>query len=251
MLINASTGFFNYRHSGNVYLFNEFFERMGFDKDQILIIQREDLLINERLHLDKFLFGRSRNETRYFEYKLVPIDDNYILNILELQCYEFKHLDENDNLFIYICGHGTGFYLKICNMYFLFRNDIMNKLRIISKRLNKIFVILDTCQAETLINRDDIPDNVFVLTTSSKFTKSYSIKSNSITGIAACDAFPFNFMKMPIKYDQTLIDFLEQLKDNKENYILTFCNKKNFIIKDFFSNKNENNKKIQVNKFVI
>lgn len=239
LLINTSICYKNYRHSGNIYMLNELLENRGFNENQITIIQGEDIISNERNVKKNFLFAKQNNETNYFKSKNVCIDDSFILNILDLKSDKLKSLDERDNLFIYLCGHGRDNYMRICNIFFLFKDDIMKKIKNLSKRLNKVFFIIDTCQAEGLIDRNEIPENVFVLTTSRENEKSYSVLSNDLLGVPPCDSFIFLWKQKKECLEMSLIDFFKEFSSKELKSELTYCNKKNFNLKDFFENETE------------
>ncbi|OQS53829.1 GPI-anchor transamidase-like [Ecytonucleospora hepatopenaei] len=124
-------------------------------------------------------------------------------------------INEHDNLLIYMCGHANEDFFKIADRYYLCKEEITELVSYLRKRVGKLMVIVDTCQAECLIDRDKIlnnnkynnkynsnilnndnilnnnkyNDNIIILTTSIYNQYSYSTHVNNILGINIVDDF--------------------------------------------------------------
>jgi phosphatidylinositol glycan class K len=215
LLINTSKDFENYRHTTNVLTFKEILLCNGYTEKDMIVLLAEDILHNAR-NSEK---GRIYNsETEFAEYEDLPVtrfDLNKLLNILYCNHQKMLHLDENTNLFMYMCGHGGDGFMKILGREFLQKNDLHDAILYLSKRLKNVIFFFDTCQAETLVDIEHLPKNVFVVCTSKKGQPSVSCKSNARIGCAVIDSFPKLFVDklnekkdLAVRLDEFLKPFL-------------------------------------------
>lgn len=235
ILLNTSRSYTNLRHSVDIQIFNNLLNACGYGSDQIKVSFSEDQIQNKRSPFAGSIYLDDHTKTKYTQIKPVRMDLNYVISLLELNCKELKHLNENDNLFIYLCGHGRETFLKICNRYFFFQGDLMKIIKTVSRRINKVLLIVDTCEAESLINRNEIPSNVFVVTTSLESESAYSSAFNIKLGVSPVNLFPYLFNKKNLVGETRLVDLFKEFKAVDLHSTLTFCKKEDFVVKDFFS----------------
>jgi hypothetical protein len=74
-----------------------------------------------------------------------------LLNVLMLNDEAMKEVDKQSNVFVYMCGHGNVGFVKVQYKDHIFKSDLTRALNELSQSVNKVFVIIDTCQAEGFI----------------------------------------------------------------------------------------------------
>ncbi|KAI5151503.1 GPI-anchor transamidase subunit K [Enteropsectra breve] len=183
------------------------------------------------------------NAVKYKRFKTTELKFQTILNVLYLNDPKLQTLDENDNLTIYICGHGGATMFRVVSAYFIFRDDFMAVLRFLSKRLNKVLLIMDTCKAETLIERSELPENVYAVTTSLSGEESYSHDFIPSLGLNGADSFPYYLYKLLLQLkdrDKSLDALFDEIKKNMDSSTLTHSTKE-WKVREFFY-QDENSK---------
>lgn len=215
LLINTSKGFINYRHMSNINILYDIFKNIGMPEENIFALYQEDPHFNSRNPIRDKIFLTQENFINKSAIKnkigCEDLTEMVVLNILKLGTSELKHLDERDNLIIYMCGHGRDGFLKVCDRYFIFKHDLIYTIKILAKRLNKVLLILDTCQASSLIDDKDIPSNVTIVTTSLYNEFSYSSHSVPNLGIFGVDDFALSYYQSDLNYDLSLSDFFAEI----------------------------------------
>ncbi|ELQ76230.1 Gpi-anchor transamidase [Trachipleistophora hominis] len=215
ILLNASQYYKNIRHTANIHLFYRILRENGFADDEIIVFTCDDLIHDCRnskkghiilpdgeFTVPKF---RGRSFTPLSFYNAVMGNNKKLID-----------MDETSNILIYMCGHGNRDFLKVHNKHFITSTELTNALCVLSRRgINKAFVIIDTCKAATLINREKLPENIVVLFTSKEDQDSISSFSSNITGQMTIDNFPYFFYKhIENRLDTDIIDFVEEMASN-------------------------------------
>lgn len=112
------------------------------------------------------------------------------------------------------------------------KSDLMQSIEYLSKRVNKVLLILDTCQAEALFDYDvfancnqndesfEIFKNVKVVTTSLINQYSYSTTLCTILGVSTVDDFPKVFLQSKLRKR-----YLKQEKKNFDRLLSWSCGK--------------------------
>lgn len=238
VLIDTSKGFFNYRHMSNIQAFCHILHEAGFPDNQILPVLGENPLEDARnLMLGKCCFNDTES-IRSYKMKPELISEQFVLNILRLRHTMLKDLDENDNLLIYMCGHGRDNFLKVCNRFFIFRDDLMDAIKYISKRVCRAMVILDTCQASSLIHHDSIPQNITVVATSLENEFSYSSNVVSSLGVFGIDDFVYAMYKVRPMLEVSVEEYFEQIAPALKSTLKWWGDTK-VKMGEFFSSSNE------------
>lgn len=250
ILVNTSKHYINYRHNTNVQLFYNLLIKNNFSSDEIV-----NLFIEDQIQDPRNLFKNRINlniPVNYYKIKPTVYDLDTLYSILTLEHEKLKFLDKSDNLLIYLCGHGNINFLKLYNRYFLFKNDLMRAIKIASKRAGKILLMVDTCKAESLIDRNDLPDNLFVVTTSKIDELSYSIEIDSELGVSTVDQIPFIFYQMAEKYlNRSLVDLFNDMNKKELKSYITFSEKPFFKLSDFLVQNLDDQKSFVVEPYFL
>lgn len=234
ILLNATKNYTNFRHTTDVQIFNNVLRKGGAEEKDILVLFKEDQVQNTRNPHPNAIRFNDGEEVRYTRLQPAPLDLDYIVNVLHLRDEKFKTLDENDNLFIFLCGHGRAGFLKICDTHFFFRGDLMLLLQKLCRRLAKVLLIIDTCEAESMVDRHAVPPNAFVVTTSLEKQSAYSIATDRRLGVSPANSFPYVFSKTKLDPEMRLTDLFDGLNRRGLSSSLTHCGKDGFKVKEFF-----------------
>ncbi|ORE00316.1 GPI8 [Hepatospora eriocheir] len=234
IICDTSKNYFNYRHFTNLQIFYQKLINNGFTNEFIVPLFIEDPLKDKRHLLDKVIHLNDTLTIPYVQLKPRKFNLDTLLNILNCKDEKLYKLDENDNLLIYLTGHGNDDFFMLHNRYFLMLDDIMEVLFYLSKRLNKVLFILDTCQASALIDQNSIPKNVTVIATSSANESSFSTNVSYNLGLNTVDDFAKRFHQIPIKRKLKVVDFFSpKIFGTITSNVMVFGNK-TFNMKDFF-----------------
>lgn len=237
ILLNSSRGFCNYRHMANVYVFCNILKNNGFQDDEMIILSYENQIEDLRNVSGSLVHLDDDWTIPYFPFSPTGSTFEALLNAIEGNNRKLMHADESSNILIYLCGHGNETFLKFGNMYFMTKNDLMSRVLRLVSRVNKVLLILDTCQAEALVDRHELPDNLFILTTSREGEPSISSFSSSLLSVNVVDNFPYFFLKRVdegLDEDTRLIDLFSSLDINLLGSNLEFDARKEFTFGDFF-----------------
>lgn len=232
IIVQASKGFNNYRHMTNLRILNDL------SGDQpILNFFAEDLFQDNR-NIDKSKVYI--DEKKYLPYKKLKRHGHSIkdfLNVLYCNTKKMKGI-EQANALVYITGHGNDGVFKFHDREWLCRDDLMDAILFLSTKVLKVLLIIDTCQAETMIKRNELPQNVFAVTTSVRNESSISDIHNSFIGVSTIDNFIYYLYDVinNITSDLSLVDFFTKIKNRPVGSTLTFSFLENFYISDFFLN---------------
>ena len=237
ILANTSKGYVNYRHAANLQLLYNILVNKGVQEDCIVPLFFEDPILNLRNPKPGIL---DSCDAKHFKLQPVKLTLDLLFNTLILQHNKFKYVSKDDSLLIYLCGHGNTNFLKICNRVFIFKNDLMRALKHSSKRVGKILMIIDTCKAESLIDREKIPDNVYVMTTSKDNELSYSMEIDPILGVSKVDAAPYLLYKLIIEEVSNKIgldELFEMMNKGQLNSKITYGGNRGFKLTDFLDSE--------------
>jgi len=237
ILLNSSRGFHNYRQMANVYIFDHILRQNGFEGDQIAIVsyvnQIQDIrnANREHVHIDGDL------KIPYSEFDVTNDALRVMLNAIEGNHPKLKDADESSNVLIYMNGHGNESFLKFGSIHFMTKDDLMCRVVKLASRVGKVLVLLDTCQADALIDRDALPPNVFAIATSKIKQSAISTFESSVLFTNTVDNFPyFFFMKAQkgIGSKDKLVDVFTDLSKEPIESELVFSDDPMFYYGDFF-----------------
>ncbi|EJW01248.1 hypothetical protein EDEG_00548 [Edhazardia aedis USNM 41457] len=239
ILINTSKDYFNYRHSSNVFLFRKLLLDSGFKEEDILIAMQDNAIQDRRnIYPNRYYFDKNKYD-QLEEIKIDLLSTNKLLNLLRCNHEKLYALDKESNVFLYICGHGGDEFIKILDREFLHAKDLMTGLNYLAFAVKKIFLILDTCQAETLVYKNKLPKNVFVLASSKKGEPSIAIKGNRNVGCTVIDSFPHTFyikFKKINNMDVSIEEFTSTFTvDEVMSNIVLMKKSSNWFLGEFFT----------------
>ncbi|AFN83765.1 glycosylphosphatidylinositol transamidasesubunit Gpi8 [Encephalitozoon romaleae SJ-2008] len=237
ILLNSSRGFHNYRHMANVYIFYNVLKENGFEDDQILIISYENQIQDVRNVDREGVYIDEDRRIPYSEFRPSASALEDLLNAISGNCPKLKDADESSNVFVYLNGHGNETFLKFGNIRFMTKDDLMSRIPKLAGRVGKVLLVLDTCQADALVDRDALPDNVFIVATSKLGQPAISSFSSSLICTNVVDNFPYFFFKRfgeGINRKAKLTDLFGELNKEPLGSELVFDEEKDFRFEDFF-----------------
>lgn len=253
VLINTSRQFINYRHMTNIAVLRNILLKMHFHENNIISFAPEDVIRDIKNPYNKKVYINNVESLEYDSNKIniVDLNERKIIDILKFNLRLFKNINENDNIIFYLCGHGRDGFLKINDRYFLFKDDLEDAMKIISRRVNKAIIVLDTCQAESLVP-DNIPTNITVVSTSLAEEFSYSSNIVRFLGVYVIDDFIYSIYKLfegisnIDSYRNIKILDIFKIVNKDLSSTITVSGNKDFYIKDLL----RNNKKRDLKKFM-
>nr|AGE96613.1 putative peptidase [Encephalitozoon cuniculi] len=237
ILLNSSRGFYNYRHMANVYVFYNVLRQNGFEDDQILIVSYENQIQDIRNSDQGGVYIDEDSKIPYSAFSPTSNVLEELLNAIAGNNAKLKDADESSNIFIYLNGHGNEAFLKFGNIHFMTRDDLMPRISKLAARVNKILLVIDTCQADALVDRSALPRNVLVVATSKIGQPAISSFSSSLICANVIDNFPYFFFKRfgkGIGRKVRLMDLLAELNKEPLGSELVFDERKDFVFEDFF-----------------
>ena len=166
VLLSSSKFYFNYRHSLNVIIMYKYLKDNGITDDQIIVMLPTDHGCSPKNPFPGQLFHAHEHEFDWLcddievDYKAEDLTGDSILNLLRGRYEDYyplsKRLQTNadSRIFLYFNGHGGENFFKIQDTDLIHSEDlakVFNEMYI--KGLYKeIFLILDTCEAESMFH---------------------------------------------------------------------------------------------------
>lgn len=217
ILINCSWHYENYRHFSNCIALQSALESNGFLPSDISVFSKQDLLKDKRMRepeiktdyctLVKMVdYTPKFRNTSYFD----------ILNMIAGKDSVMIGADSTTNLLIYLTGHGGDGFIKYCNRKYLYTRDITDALISLQRirKLNRVLFIADTCQADTLVDKKRLPNNVTFLSTSLKGESSHSASFSESLNVFPIDLFAMKLYEIitqnKVQKDDTLSEIVER-----------------------------------------
>lgn len=238
VLIDTSKGFFNYRHMSNIQALYHILQETGIPSNQILPVFRENPLEDPRNLMPGKCHFSDTESIKSYNMEPEPITEQFVLNILQLRHFMLRGVDENDNLLIYMCGHGRDSFFKVCDRYFIFKDDLMDSIQYISRRVCRALIILDTCQALSLIDKDTIPPNISVVVTSLEDEFSYATSTVSSLGVFGIDDFIYAMYRNRPRLEMSVEEYFGQISPALHSTVRCWGDT-NARVGEFFSSRNE------------
>lgn len=179
ILINCSWQHQNYRHAANVIALQSGLLKNGYSPQNISIFMKQDPLDDRRntfpaIHLGDFVTLHPQKDYDDSRRRCSSFYD--ALNMLSGEDPVLLGAGRNTNLLVYITGHGGNGFIKYCNRKYYYTEDLTRALVALqrARKLKHVLVVVDTCQADSLLDTSRLPDNVTVLSTSLVGESSYS-----------------------------------------------------------------------------
>jgi len=244
IMLNSSHNYYNYRHFTDILLFHNILTKNGFADRDIVVMTGQDPIKDPRHKIKGEAWISEDEKLEYKEFKCHHLTAQLVLNNLDLK-NKLYDLDERDNLLVVYCGHGgwelmrSGYVVQ-----WTFPGDFMRIIHDLSLRVGKVLFILDTCQAETHINRRKIPSNAFVVTTSGKMEYCYSNGNLLKLGVYPIDTFAHRFYRMVKTPEMKLTDVFSALAKDGLRSVVTFSGNTSFTLGDFIYQDSSPRKKV-------
>ncbi|KAF7701619.1 putative GPI-anchor transamidase [Cucumispora dikerogammari] len=244
VLINTSQNLINYSHTVDVltfdYILTKYFELRSKD---VKIFSDDTLYYQYKIYEDDFIYEltKSRKANKIF-YRCTLQD---ILLVLK---GTHPHLDFNkyDNVLIYLCGHGSKEFLKIHDKTYLLPGNISESIIMLSKIVNKLFIILDTCHAEAIMTPADKPGifdnlkNTCIFVTSLSEEESFGVNLDEKIGVYKIDEFMNSLLHtisetgMSKIRELKVVDFFNLVAEKTRESTHKFLKAVDWKMKDFF-----------------
>ena len=123
------------------------------------------------------------------------------------------------NIFLYLTGHGGDGFLKFQDTLEISASDLSDAIKEMweKKRYHEMFVMVETCQAATMVENIDAP-NVISIASSRRGENSYSYYNDNDLGVTLVDRFTYQTMRffesVHIRSDGSSLETLQQLFDS-------------------------------------
>lgn len=234
LIVNGSGRFIDYRHFADAQIVRHVLVQNGMHEKDIVFLTRGLLSNNPRSRFPKDIYLGTKERLPLHSVESVSLDHYYLLNAIQLRHNELYDLDENDNIFIFISCHGRDCFIKMCERYFVFRDDFMNALISTAKRVGKLLLILDTCDGASLIDSERIPSNACFVVTSGASEASHSLPRDKELGLTPANLFAYRFLHAKFDPNELLSDFLKREIKGKIKSNLIIYGNRTFHLSDFF-----------------
>lgn len=204
VIVSTSRFWFNYRHMANALSLYRTVKRLGIPDSQIILMLSDDIACNPRNAFQGEVFNNADRQLELYgdnvkvDYRGYEVTvENFIRLLTDRWPKEqprSKRLmtDENSNIFIYLTGHGGDEFLKFQDAEEISSYDIADAIAQMRemKRYNEIFLMIDTCQANTMYSQIYSP-GVIACGSSDLHESSYSHHSDMEIGVAVIDRFTY------------------------------------------------------------
>lgn len=229
LLISTSQGFFNMRHFGDIAGFHAVLKRT-LPSHSIVLVTADSPAADPRV-LEPLPPALCAAKTALLKQ---PITAHALLHALAFAHPALPR--PAPALVIYLSGHGHSGFMKICDRDFLFRTDLMAALRRGAGRATRVLLILDTCNAASLVTASELPSNVAVVATSMAQEPSYSLPRSPLHGVSLMDTFITLFERLFPLYDPNtpLPAFFAAFTSEELHSSLSYFGNPDFMLKDFF-----------------
>lgn len=243
-LVNTSQYWKNMRHSADIHIFYKILRENGFTDDDIIIYTSDDFAFDERITNIGTIY------TGWHQPVLKKLPESVFTPEMVYETIMGNHeklleMDENSNFIIYLTGHGNTNFLKLHNKHFITSTCLEDALIQLGKRgVNKVLIISDTCKAESLIPKENLPDNIAVLYTSGYNQDSYSSLYSTADDICTVDEFCFFFQKHALSgFNKSMKTFFDEMQTQYEIHSdLIFYPDVLWCMSDFFIQNNSPHK---------
>lgn len=214
--MNSSQYWKNMRHSANLHIFYNILKENGFSDSDMVVYTADDFSFDERIYKNGYFYSDSykKAQTRFPAGYFTP---EMVYETIMGNHEKLIEMDENSNYLIYLSGHGNENFLKLHNKHFILSTCLSTALQKLSKNVKKVFIIFDTCRAESLLKTDQLPKNVIVLCTSKYDQDSFANTHRNDNGLCSIDDFA-KFMEPHTKNGlyKSISTFFDEFKEMYE-----------------------------------
>ena len=170
VVIGASDDWPNYRHQADALAMYQVLKRHGYDDDHILLIIEDNIAFHPKNIYPGVVKVRPDGENVYqdviVDYKLndVTVKDLGLMmrGIRSEALPNVIEPDENDNVFVFWCGHGNYHHLAWGSRSIVYAQELRNVIE--SMRFRKLFFALDACYSGSIGEACEGVPGVLVMT---------------------------------------------------------------------------------------
>eukprot|EP00759_Apiculatamorpha_spiralis_P013447 PhF_6_TR20135/c0_g1_i1/m.29264/K05290/PIGK; phosphatidylinositol glycan, class K len=261
VIVSTSRFWFNYRHTANALSFYHVARKNGVPDSNIVLMLSDDIPCNGRNTYPGAVYNNVEHDVNLYsggvqvDYRGYDVTVQRFLRVLQDRWEEdvppSKRLrsDANSNVFLFLTGHGGDGFLKFQDSEELSSVDLADAIAQMAakNRYKNLFVVTETCQAESLCSLIRSP-NVVCVASSKVGQSSYSHHVDPRVGVSVIDRFTYEsleFLKrFPLKPSvPTLQDLFNVYTRDKllsdAFYVIKESNKKklsDFPVYDFLAN---------------
>ena len=204
VLVDTSRFWANYRHAANVLSMYHMVKRLGIPDSNIILMMGDDVSCNVRNPLPATLYNNQNHNKNLYgtdievDYRGYDVTVESFLSLLTGRHHpdtpHNKKLlsDKDSNVMIFLTGHGGDKFLKFQDAAEVSSQDIEDSLwqMWLSKRYRSTLLIVETCQAGTLIEGLTAP-SVIAIGSSLRGENSYSHHNDRKIGLHVVDRFTY------------------------------------------------------------
>lgn len=216
VLVDTSRFWFNYRHIANTLSLYHSVKRLGIPDSQIILMLADDMPCNARNPRPGTVFNSNRQHINVYgddvevDYRGYDVTVESFIRLLTGRVRagtpRNKRLlsDDRSNLFVYMTGHGGDGFLKFQDHEEITNQELADAFQQMweKHRYNKIFFMIDTCQAASMYRLLTAP-NILATGSSLVGEDSYSHQHDSSIGVHVIDRYTYH-----------VLEFMEGVKRN-------------------------------------
>jgi phosphatidylinositol glycan class K len=209
VILSTSQFWFNYRHSTNALLIYHQLRRSGLPDANIVLMLADDYACDPRNAARGQIYGNYNhadelNRGVHVDYRGADVTPDNFLNVLSgrhptgTAASKQLRTDATSDVLVYMTGHGGDEFMKFRDTDEMTANDLALAIQEMRRgqRYNRMLLIADTCEADTLGNYlqvNSTPEVAFV-GSSLKSENSYSHHADEKTGVLVVDRFTHHLL---------------------------------------------------------
>lgn len=242
VLVCSSRYWFNYRHMANTLGMYRTVKRLGIPDSHIILMLADDVACDARNEFPAAVYANSGRQLDLYgsgvddaqgkggngigvgvevDYRGYEVNVENFLRVLTgrtpPELPPSKHLlsDASSNVFVYLTGHGGNEFLKFQDNEEVSAHDLGDAIAQMwgRKRYNRMLLMVDTCQANTLYGEIRSP-NVIATGSSGLGENSYSHHNDRDIGVAVIDSYTHYVLQYLEQVGQSSQVTMQQFFDN-------------------------------------
>jgi phosphatidylinositol glycan class K len=197
----------------------------GIPDENIIFMSPDNIACNSRNNepgVISIYDGSNENiyEQIEVDYKGIDVSVDNFLNVIrqrhapETPLNRRLRSDSESRVFIYINGHGGNGYHKLQDTHVISDHEFAKAVEeLYAKRgFKEMLIISDSCGAFTIFDYLEVP-NIFMIGSSSKDEKSYSLGKDSHVGLSKTDDFSFKTYEFGRDYKEATLEQYMSIMD--------------------------------------
>jgi len=223
VLVCTSRFWFNYRHVANVLSIYRSVKRLGIPDSQIILMLADDMACNPRNPRPAMVYNNAHQHINVYgddvevDYRGYEVTVENFIRLLTGRhppsTPRSKRLltDEHSNILIYMTGHGGDGFLKFQDSEEITNVELADAFEQMwqKRRYNKIFFMIDTCQAASMYQQFYSP-NILAVASSLVGEDSLSHHVDSSIGVYIIDRYTYFALEFLEKVTPTSLQNMRQ-----------------------------------------